>query len=515
MGEIAVVRLGPRRRGRGDRVARRRKVSLGGGAQLPAPVDWSPAPSWQPAPLPLDESERLRELHEYRVLDTLPERGFDEIAIIAAQICETPVAMVSLVDTSREWFKARVGFESSEIPRTVAFSAHAILNGPEPFVVPDASRDPRFAANPLVTTDPQMCFYAGVPIVTPRGKAIGALCVMDRKPRNLGPDQTTALMVLSRQVEAQLELRRTYAALERDIADRKQAEAERDEALGARVGLSQIVDHSVELLLRAANREDALAPTPTGSAIRGRARREKAVRVLVVGDDRTDARIAVRMLDLLGHEADVAEEGECAAQVAIEGRYDLILMDVPMPERTGIEVARKIRSALGPGAPRILAVLSGAGTREREACFRLGFDGLLGRPVTMGKLARAVGSLVPTSARGVAPELPPTLDFDRLTMLRSMDVEGGPTLLALFSDEAHGRIETTALAVRAGDWEQLRRAAHSLQGLALNVGAIRLAALAGRLEDSATRSPMPIAVSPVELEEALDDFLKAAANIAA
>ena len=183
--------------------------------------------------LPENEPQRLAALERYGVLDTPREAAFDDLALLASHICGTPVALVSLVDGSRQWFKARVNFEKTETPREVAFCAHAIL-GRDLLVVPDASADGRFAANPLVT-DEGIRFYAGAPLVTSDGHAVGTLCVMDRRPRTLSADQADALRALSRQVVAQLELRR------RMRVDRQQADEvlhEKDERL--RILVSQL-----------------------------------------------------------------------------------------------------------------------------------------------------------------------------------------------------------------------------------------------------------------------------------
>lgn len=170
------------------------------------------------APLPAGESQRLAALHQYRLLDTLPEAVYDDLAFIASQICQTPIALVSLIDEHRQWFKAKIGLEATETPRDIAFCAHAILDPNAVMQVPDTRLDERFARNPLVKSAPGIRFYAGVPLVTPGGHAIGTLCAIDQRPRQLSDDQLRALRALAREVMVQVELRWTIATLERELS---------------------------------------------------------------------------------------------------------------------------------------------------------------------------------------------------------------------------------------------------------------------------------------------------------
>ncbi|MDC0711086.1 GAF domain-containing sensor histidine kinase [Stigmatella sp. ncwal1] len=189
------------------------------------------------APLPRNEEARLEALASHGILDTPPEQGFDDLTRLASQLCGTPVALVSLLDQGRQWFKARVGVDATETPRDFAFCAHAILQD-ELFVVPDAHLDERFQDNPLVVGEPHVRFYAGTPLKTVSGHNLGTLCVIDHVPRELKPEQAEALRLLGRQVESQLQLRLHAQELTRREAESR---SQRD-------ALARMQRHKDELL---------------------------------------------------------------------------------------------------------------------------------------------------------------------------------------------------------------------------------------------------------------------------
>src|SRR6202140_764151 len=179
---------------------------------------------------PKNEESRVAALEKYAILDTDPELAFDDLTLLASFVCKTPIALISLIDEDRQWFKSRVGISATETSRDIAFCSTAIQQ-PDVLVVPDTLQDERFRTNPLVVSEPNIRFYAGAPLINEDGYALGTLCVVDRTPRNLAPEQEAALKALSRLVLMQLEFRRNLILLKEALNDRTREEHEREREL--------------------------------------------------------------------------------------------------------------------------------------------------------------------------------------------------------------------------------------------------------------------------------------------
>jgi two-component system, NtrC family, sensor kinase len=178
---------------------------------------------------PKTEAARVAALNRYAILDTEPEQTFDDVVTLASFVCKTPMAFLSLVDDHRQWFKSKMGVEVRETPREASICAHAIREGKEDlFIVPDTLQDPRFRENPLVVHEPGIRFYAGAPLVDGDGFGLGTLCVADRQPRMLEPEQEEALKSLRRIALGQMELRRNLIWLKEALNDRTKEEHARE-----------------------------------------------------------------------------------------------------------------------------------------------------------------------------------------------------------------------------------------------------------------------------------------------
>lgn len=165
--------------------------------------------------IPSNENQRLANLESYQILDTAPEKEYDEITALASQICGTPISLISLIDNSRQWFKSHHGLAAPETPKEIAFCAHAIIDQDEVLIIPDSRLDERFHDNPLVTDNPNVIFYAGVPLVSPKGFPLGTLCVIDNIPRKLETEQVKALQLLANQLMKLFELRLSLQELKK------------------------------------------------------------------------------------------------------------------------------------------------------------------------------------------------------------------------------------------------------------------------------------------------------------
>lgn len=201
--------------------------------------------------LPANEAQRIEALRSYEILDTPPDQVLDDITHLAAEICGAPIALITLIDADRQWFKSNVGFPNAETARAISFCTHAIVHPEQVMIVPDALEDPRFANNPLVTGDPRIRFYAGLPLVTCDGFALGTLCVIDRVPRELTPEQLVALQALRRSAISELELRRTAKELKRVTVDLSALNADLEAKVEERTrqhlhALDELGSHSAE-----------------------------------------------------------------------------------------------------------------------------------------------------------------------------------------------------------------------------------------------------------------------------
>jgi len=264
-------------------------------------------------PLPPNEAERLRALHQYRILDSLPEQVYDDLTRLAAQVCAAPIALVSLIDAERQWFMSRLGIDLPESDRAISFCAHSVATG-EMLVVRDAQQDDRFFDNPFVLLEPHIRFYAGAPLRTEDGHTLGTLCVIDREPRELSASQIEMLQTLSRMVMSQLDLRLL-------ISEREQVERSRAELVG-------IVSHELRTPLTAIRGSlglmegGAAGEVPPAMAPLVQVARNSTDRLIRLVNDVLDLeKMGARRLELPLVELDAAELAESAVS-GIQGMAD-------------------------------------------------------------------------------------------------------------------------------------------------------------------------------------------------
>ncbi len=285
----------------------------------------------KPPPIPPDEPARLAALRRYHILDTLPEEVYDDLTRLAAHLCRTPIALISLIDTERQWFKSRYGLESVETDRATSFCAHAIVTG-RMLVVPDAERDERFVDNPNVTSDPFVRFYAGTPLMSSDGHALGTLCVIDRKPRRLSGHDREMLRALGRLVMSQIELRL-------HIAERREIEKVKSDFVA-------IVSHELRTPLTSIRGSLGLIEGGVAGEVPPRA--SQMVAIARANADRL-IRLVNDMLDLSKIEAGGVE-------LRIVPLDPGELLDAVFAEIRGVADASRVRlvRAGSPGAPRCL-----------------------------------------------------------------------------------------------------------------------------------------------------------------
>ena len=231
-----------------------------------------------------DEQARLAALQRYQILDSDPEQAFDDLTMLASHICGTPIALITLLDADRQWFKARVGVSAHETARSVSFCTHAIKQR-EIYVVPDATQDTLFKENPFVVGEPGIRFYAGAPLVTPDGHALGTLCVVDQVPRQLTAEQTEALEALRRQAQDQLELRLNLMQLKEALVERERADVQQLKLIGElRSTIDEVKKLSALVPYCSACQFDMVIPAdPAGDSHRHRRRPPPPARQEVAG----------------------------------------------------------------------------------------------------------------------------------------------------------------------------------------------------------------------------------------
>jgi len=321
-------------------------------------------------PVPDREPERLRELELLDILDSLPERSYDGFTKLAAAICDTPIALISLIDESRQWFKANVGLDAAETPREQAFCAHTILDPGTVMVVNDATHDERFLGNPLVTGDPNIRFYAGAPLVTASGLALGSLCVIDREPRELTPRQHEALEILAGEVSAMLQLRRTVAELERTVLDQ---DAE----------VNRLVEYQRELE-RSALELRAKAATDPVSGLANRRALDERLEEEVARASRYQAPLSVAMIDLDSFKGHNDAFGHVGGDDALRHAANVLSSALRPHDFLGryggdeFTVVLPNTSALGARilAERLRREVSSAAWRGREITVSVGYSSL-------------------------------------------------------------------------------------------------------------------------------------------
>lgn len=388
-----------------------------------------------PASKPPNEDARLEALRKLDVLDTAPEQAFDDLAGLAAQLSQAPFAMVSLVDAERQWFKAVCGLSVRETPRKVAFCAHAILDPERVLVVPDTLEDPRFADNPLVLGAPHLRFYAGVPLVDPKGLALGTLCVGDTESRQLSVSQLHGLEVLARQVSAQLLLRMRNTELHAKHARLAESEqrlrATLETANEGIVGLD--AEGRIRSLNPAARRlflqpEEELLGRLLSEVTEGELRLDRPSQAcelrVVRGDERVPVELALGTLEVAGQRSYTAFLRDVSERKEVERLKDQFVSTISHELRTPLTSIRGALRMLDSGVMGNLGEeahdLVRLAASNTERLVRLINDVLDFEKIQAGRL---VLSLEPLSAQGLLTEA--CADLDGLARDHQITLEVG------------------------------------------------------------------------------------------
>jgi CheY-like chemotaxis protein/HPt (histidine-containing phosphotransfer) domain-containing protein len=376
-------------------------------------------------PQPANEPQRLSALHALGILDSAPEPVLDELVAEAARVCEVPIALVSLVDEHRQWFKAQTGLEVSETPREQAFCAHAILTPERLMVVPDAQADPRFSANPLVTADPRIRFYAAAPLVDAAGHALGTLCVLDRVPRELTVEQLAELHRLAGTVMALLSMRSLRVLVAEDTP------------------ASQLV---LRLMLE-----------QQGHSVRVVGDGEQAVRAFA------EEPFDLVLLDIQMPVMDGLKAARALRRLERGGR------DFPIVGLSAYATQKDRDNAIESGMTSYL-------TKPVRASD-------LATLIAQLMKARPATGMAPAARQGIASG-----GMVDEAALRQLSDDLGPeamaTALAQFEFDARAFLERLRLSAAADDGEQMRKTAHRLKGLFLQFGASAAARHSAELEQA-------------------------------
>src|SRR5258706_6069510 len=345
---------------------------------------------------PPDESTRLKGLRDLNLLDSPPEERFDRVARTAMALFKTPIALITLVDSNRLYYKSSVGMNIRPTSRDISFCGHAILSD-EVMVVSDTLHDPRFADNPQVMNDPHIRFYAGKPLLTTEGATLGTLCIMDLQPRVMTMAEIAALAALGGWAEREIMLSEWQQALtEIDRVHRQLRESE---------------DHYRRILNRVLGPSDpnqnivAVKPLPQPAIAPVLASSSNGVTkpmsvpvvedqntnlpVLLVEDNETNLRLTLLQLKRLGYEADTACTGQQAVDAVASRDYMLVLMDCMMPVMDGLEATRVIRQTevdTGKHIPIIALTANAIEHEDRVACLNAGMDDYLAKPIDLEQL---------------------------------------------------------------------------------------------------------------------------------